>query len=173
MREISKGVLQKEIIEIFILGTLTFTILYRVFLAYLLFHLNQRVDFSSAEIGIFISLSSITAAIVSTQVGKLSWKNGNLSLLKIAFILYFIATVLMPNIYDIYTIILPIVLLDTSQVLNIPSLQTILRKHRGAFMSLNGMVIRLGQTLVPLLIGKTVILSADLKKHIIWRILFH
>ncbi len=158
LKEISKGIMQKEIIGIFILGTLTFIILYGAFLTYLPFLLNHRFDFSSAQIGIFISLSSITTAIVSTQVGKLSWKYGSLSLLKIAFVLYFIVTVLMPNIFDIYIIILPIVLFGTAQALNIPSLQTILAKltsdkHRGAFMSLNGMVIRLGQTLAPMIIG--------------------
>lgn len=158
LKEISKGIMQKEIIGIFILGTLTFIILYGAFLTYLPFLLNHRFDFSSAKIGIFISLSSITTAIVSAQVGKLSWKYGSLSLLKIAFVLYFIVTVLMPNIFDIYVIILPIVLFGTAQALNIPSLQTILAKlasdkHRGAFMSLNGMVIRLGQTLAPMIIG--------------------
>lgn len=42
--------------------------------------------------------------------------------------------------------------------LNMPSLQTVLTKlapndQRGAFMSINGWVIRIGQTLGPLIIG--------------------
>jgi MFS family permease len=106
----------------------------------------------------FITLSSITTAIVATQVGKLTWKFGSLFLLKTAFFLYLIANLLIPNIENMYILLIPILLFGSAQALNIPSLQTTLAKlspenQRGAFMSLNGMVIRLGQTLGPIIIG--------------------
>ncbi|HDR05690.1 MAG TPA: MFS transporter, partial [Candidatus Marinimicrobia bacterium] len=55
-------------------------------------------------------------------------------------------------------VMLPTIIFGAAQALNIPSLQTILAKmapdnQRGALMSLNGMVIRLGQTLGPMIIG--------------------
>lgn len=158
LKNISKSILKKEIIAIFILGTLTFIILYGAFLTYLPFLLKQRFDLTSSRIGMFISLSSITTAIISTQVGKLSWKYGNLTLLKVAFFLYVIVTILMPNITNLYIFIVPILLFGTAQALNVPSLQTILARlapdtQRGAFMSLNGMIIRVGQTLGPVIIG--------------------
>jgi len=158
LKDILTSISRKDVMALFILGTLTFIILYGAFLTYLPFLLNQKFNLTPAKIGLFISLSSITSAIVSTRVGKLTWRFGSLSLLKTAFFLYFIVTLLMPNVNDIYIFIIPILFFGSAQALNIPSLQTTLAKlapdnQRGAFMSLNGMVIRLGQTLGPIVIG--------------------
>ena len=65
---------------------------------------------------------------------------------------------LIPNINNIYVFLIPILIFGTAQALNIPSLHTSLvslapSNQRAVFMSLNGMVIRLGQTLGPLIIG--------------------
>ncbi|MCF8259826.1 MAG: MFS transporter [Melioribacteraceae bacterium] len=158
LKSISVSVRKREVISIFILGILTFIILYGAFLTYVPFLLNQNFDLSSSQIGLIISASSITTAIVSSRVGKLTAKFGSVNLLKSAFILYFFVNLLIPNITNLVLIFLPIILFGTAQALNIPSLQTLLAKlspdeNRGAFMSLNGMVIRLGQTLGPMVIG--------------------
>jgi len=158
LKDISSNILKKEVIAIFILGTLTFIILYGTFLTYMPFLLNQKFDLSPPQIGIFITLSSITSAIVATQIGKLTWKYGSLFLLKTAFFLYIIFSILVPNIANMYILVIPIMIFGSAQALNIPSLLTTLAKlapdnQRGAFMSLNGMVIRLGQTLGPMIIG--------------------
>ncbi len=157
-KDISANILKKEIIAIFILGTLTFIILYGSFITYLPFLLSQRFDFESPQIGFVLSLSSITSAIFATQIGKLTWKFGGVKLLKTAFILYFVVNILLPSINNIYVLIFPVLLFGSAQALNIPSLQTSLANltpdnQRGAFMSINGMVIRLGQTLGPIVIG--------------------
>lgn len=157
-KAISQNIFKREIIAIFILGTLTFIILYGAFITYLPFLLDQKFNFPAPKIGVVLSLSSITTAILATQVGKLTWKYGSLTLLKIAFILYGIVNLLLPNLNNIYILIVPILLFGSAQALNIPSLQTTLANltpdnQRGAFMSINGMVIRLGQTLGPLIIG--------------------
>jgi MFS transporter, ACDE family, multidrug resistance protein len=158
LKDISSSILKKEVIAIFILGTLTFIILYGAFLTYLPFLLHQKFVLTPPQIGIFITLSSITSAIVATQIGKLTWKFGSLFLLKTAFFLYLIFNILIPNIANMYILVIPILIFGSAQALNIPSLQTTLAKlapdnQRGAFMSLNGMVIRLGQTLGPMIIG--------------------
>ena len=54
--------------------------------------------------------------------------------------------------------LIPAVIFGIAHGLNIPCYQTLLAglapmEYRGAFMSLNGMVLRLGQTLGPLLMG--------------------
>ena len=158
LKEISNSILKKEVIAIFILGTLTFIILFGAFLTYMPFLLNQKFNFDAPQIGVFITFSSITSAIVATQIGKLTLKYGSLVLLKTAFFLYLFVNILIPNISNIYIFIIPILIFGSAQALNIPSLQTTLAKlapdnQRGAFMSVNGMMIRLGQTLGPLIIG--------------------
>ncbi len=52
----------------------------------------------------------------------------------------------------------PVVLFGVANGINIPSLLTVLTSaapttHRAAFMSVNGMLLRLGQTLGPVLVG--------------------
>ncbi|MDA3779692.1 MAG: MFS transporter [Bacteroidales bacterium] len=158
LKDISGNILKKEVIAIFILGTLTFIILYGAFLTYMPILLDHKFNLTAPKIGIFITLSSVTSAIVATQVGKLTWKFGSLFLLKTAFLLYLIVNILIPNIANMYVFLIPILIFGSAQALNIPSLQTTLAKlapdnQRGVFMSLNGMVIRLGQTLGPMIIG--------------------
>jgi len=158
LKDISTNILKKEVVAIFILGTLTFIILYGAFLTYLPFLLRQEFELDAPQIGVFLTLSSLTSAIVATQVGKLTWKYGSVFLLKTAFFLYLLVNIIIPNISNMYVFILPIMVFGIAMALNIPSLQTTLAKlapnnQRGAFMSLNGMVIRLGQTLGPMIIG--------------------
>lgn len=158
LKNISGNILKRQVVAVFILATLTFVILYGVFLTYLPFLLEQRFNFSSSQIGVFISFSSITTAIVATQTGKLSLRFGSSKLIQVAFVFYMVVTVLMPNVFNVYAFVFPILLFGIAQALNLPSLQTILAqqapdKSRAVFMSVFGTVIRLGQTLGPLIIG--------------------
>lgn len=158
LKEVSQSIFRREAIAIFIISILTFIILYGAFLTYLPFLLNQEFNLSSAQIGIVLSLSSFTTAIFASQTGRLTSKFGSLSLLKFAFFLYFIISILIPNIHNLYLLIVPVMLFGTAQALNIPGLQTILAnlapdRQRGVFMSINGMVLRIGQTLGPIVIG--------------------
>lgn len=158
LQNVSKSIARKDVIGVFILGTLTFIILYGAFLTYLPFLLDQKFDFNAPKIGMILSLSSVTSAIVATQIGKLTWKFGSTTLLKTAFFFYCVVSFLLPNVSHIYVLILPVLLFGSAQALNMPSLQTALANmapdnQRAAFMSLNGMVLRLGQTLGPLVIG--------------------
>ncbi len=158
LKSVSKSIFKKEVIAIFILSILTFVILYGAFLTYMPFLLNHEFSLTAPKIGIVLSLSSFSTAIVATQVGKLTGKFGSVNLLKTAFVLYLIVTLLIPHTHNLYGFIVPIIIFGVAQALNIPSLQTVLtilapNEQRGVFMSLNGMVLRIGQTLGPIIIG--------------------
>lgn len=155
---ISRNIIKKEVLGIFIIGIITFLIIYGAFITYMPFLLHQRFGFSSAKIGLIISLSSLVAALVSTQLGKLSKRFGNLNLLKTAFLLYIVASVFFIFAHSFYFLIFSLIIYGTAQALNMPSVQTILANiapddQRAAFMSLNGMILRIGQTLGPIIIG--------------------
>lgn len=152
------SIIRKEVISIFILSILTFIILYGAFLTYIPFLLNQKFGLSAPKIGAFLSLSSFSTAIMATQVGKLTVRFGSVNMLKAAFLLYFTVSVLIPNIDNLYLLIFPVLLFGVAQALNIPSLQTLLTnlapdEQRAVFMSTNGMVLRIGQTLGPPIIA--------------------
>lgn len=158
LKAVSKSILKKEVLAIFALNVITFIILYGAFLTYIPFLLNHNFGLSAPQIGLILSLSSFSTALVASQVGKLTIRFGSINLLKLAFVLYFLTSILVPLIHHLYLFLVPVLLFGVAQALNIPSLQALLanlapEEQRGIFMSINGMVLRLGQTLGPLIIG--------------------
>ena len=158
LKDISASVTRKEVLGVFMLGIITFIVLYGAFLTYIPFLLNQRFNLTSDHIGMILSLSSVTTAIIATQVGKLSARFGSIRLLRVAFFLYFVVTAMIPLVHNLWIFLIPILIFGSAQALNIPSLQTAIANlspdnQRGAFMSLNGMMLRIGQTIGPLVIG--------------------
>ncbi|MEZ4906432.1 MAG: MFS transporter [Saprospiraceae bacterium] len=143
---------------IFVLGILTFIILYGAFLTYIPFVISDKFGYGSGKIGLILSLSSVMTAIVASQVGRISGKFGSVNVLKFAFLLYMLVSFAIPFINSIFIFLIPILLFGTAQALNFPNLQTMLANlapdnQRGIFMSLNGMNLRIGQTIGPLIIG--------------------
>lgn len=158
LRSVGMNIFQKEVIGVFIIGILTFTILYGNFLTYIPFILKHRFNLSAPQIGMFLSISSLATGFIAAKSGKLNNRFGSLNLIKVAFILFFAVNIMIPFIHNIYLFVIPITLFGAAMALNMPSLQTALTKlapddERGAFMSINGWVIRLGQTIGPLVIG--------------------
>ena len=105
-----------------------------------------------------ISSMSVATAIVSSRLGRLSRVTTQRNLILCAFGLYGLSLALMPLLPDWRALFLPALLFGAAMGLNIPSLQTILAglaptDRLAAFMSINGMVLRLGQTLGPVVMG--------------------
>jgi ACDE family multidrug resistance protein len=158
LRSVGMNIFQKEVIGVFIIGILTFTILYGNFLTYIPFILKHRFNLTAPQIGMFLSISSLATGFIAAKSGKLNNRFGSLNLIKVAFILFFAVNIMIPFTHNIYLFVIPITLFGAAMALNMPSLQTALTKlapddERGAFMSINGWVIRLGQTIGPLVIG--------------------
>lgn len=101
---------------------------------------------------------SLTTAFTSSQLGKLAKRYSEKTLLRAAFILYAAALFAIPSTPKLWALLIPTVLFGIAHGLNLPSIQTLLAtlapmKHRAAFMSVNGMVLRFGQTIGPILMG--------------------
>ena len=65
---------------------------------------------------------------------------------------------MIPFMRNLWAFLIPIIIFGIAHGVNIPNIQTLLAglapmEYRAAFMSVNGMVLRLGQTLGPLLMG--------------------
>ncbi len=148
----------KRVIVIFIASIFTFILIYGAYLTYFPFLLDSLYSTPPLFIGLLMSSMSLTTAVTSSQLGKLSTRYSEKDLLKTAFLIYVLSLVLIPLMPSIWMLILPLILFGVAQGLNIPSLQTMLTnlapvENRAAFMSLNGMVLRLGQTLGPIVMG--------------------
>jgi len=101
---------------------------------------------------------SLTVALTSSQLGKLVKVYSEKNLIKSAFILYALAFVIIPFVPNLWLLLIPTIIFGIAQGINSPSRETLLAglapmKHRAAFMSVNVTVLRLGQTLGPLLMG--------------------
>ncbi len=158
LSSVLKSVRKKQVLILFILSVITFILIYGSYLTYYPLLISFKFKASSLVIGIIMSVMSVSTAVTSSQLGKLTKKYSEKHLIKVAFILYTLALFSIPYISNIYLLLIPTIIFGIAQGLNLPGIQTLLAglapiEHRAAFMSINGMVLRLGQTTGPLLIG--------------------
>lgn len=153
-----KSIKNIQVIILFSISIITFIILYGAYLSFFPFLASHRFEASSFEIGVLMSSMSITTAITSSQIGKLTELLSERILIKLGFILYTVSLILIPLMGNLWMLLVPVIIFGAAQGMNMPSFLTLLTgfapiEHRAAFMSLNGMVLRLGQTLGPLIMG--------------------
>jgi MFS family permease len=158
LRQTLRSVARREVLALFLLNIFTFIVLYGSFLTYFPYIMEHRFNSSAFVIGLIMSVSSLVTAITATQLGRLSRHYGQVNLLKVSYVCYFISLCLIPFLGSEAWMFLPAVFFGFAQGINIPNIQVLLvgfapMQHRGAFMSLNGMVLRIGQTLGPLVAG--------------------
>jgi len=153
-----RSIWRREVAGLFAVSLMTFILLYGAIMTYFPLHLDRNFGASPALIGLLISSMSVSTAIVSSRLGRLSRRFGQRDLILVAFLLFGLSLGLIPMMSDWWMLFVPALLFGAAMGLNIPSLQTILAglapaERRAAFMSLNGMVLRLGQTLGPVVMG--------------------
>jgi len=167
LKEIKSALMSKMVLGLFIGMFLTFIILYGGYitfftiLGYITFFtilLDEKFEKSSLAIGIILSGSSLVTAITSAQLGKLTKRFSEKNLISAAAILYTIIFLMIPMVDNIWYFIIPISLFGVAQGMNIPSILNLLtgyapKEFRAAFLSVNWMVMRVGQALGPYVLG--------------------
>lgn len=153
-----KNIFNFNILVIFLINVLIFLILYGVYITYLPLMLKARLHGTSLNIGLVMSLMSVTTAIVSSNIGRLSAKYSGKLLLIQGMIFYSLALALLSISKAWWMVMIPVVIFGMGHGLNIPTIQTMLVSHapmkeRAVFMSINSMVLRIGQTIGPPLMG--------------------
>ncbi len=158
LRKTWKSINKKPVWGLFLNTLLMFIMLYGAYLSF--FPLLLEADFgaSASKIGITMSVMSLTTAIVSTQTGRLKTLFSHKQLLFFSIFAYLVSMIVIPLSYHWWSIILGIIIFGIGHGLMIPNFQTMLVSYatineRAAFMSVNAMVLRIGQTVGPLLIG--------------------
>jgi MFS family permease len=153
-----RAVKTRQVLTFFFASFGTFIILYGSYLTYFPFLLEKLYGASPFIIGAMMSSMSLVTAITSSQLGKISKLIAEKYLLRISFILYSLSLLTIPLISSIWMLFFPLVLFGLAHGMNIPCIQILLAgvapvEYRAAFMSVNGMVLRLGQTFGPILMG--------------------
>jgi MFS family permease len=135
-----------------------FIILYGAMLTFLPFLLRDRFDASAPVIGLVFSATSAATAMTSFRLGRMARRFSSRALVRAGFVLYGLALVGIPLAPSLPALLVPALVFGLGHGVNIPSVLTILSElapdeYRAVLMSVNGMVLRLGQTLGPLVAG--------------------
>lgn len=148
----------KKVVAVYAAGILTFIIVYGAFLTYFAIYMNEAFGASGFIIGIFLSASSIATAVVASQLGRITRRFSEATLIKFSFAIYGISLMLVPLMHNLWLLLIPVLLIGIAQGINLPSILSMVAglspiEHRAVFMSINSSMIRLGQTVGPPLVG--------------------
>jgi MFS transporter, ACDE family, multidrug resistance protein len=150
----------REVLGLLGVSLLTFIILFGPQLTFLPILMDERFEAPSYLRGAVLSGASLTTALTSAQLGTLTSRVGERTLLKIAFVLYAAGLVGVAFAPSVWLLLVPAILFGIAQGINLPNVFSLLNAHapsenRGAFMAANGMTLRAGQTIGPLLMAAT------------------
>ncbi len=148
----------RDVWGLFLITVLLFIILYGSYLTFFPLLLEKQFEAGSLVIGLTMSGMSVTTALVSSQLGKLRKIFKARTLLLVSSLLYLIAMMIMTYAATWGIIIVAIIFFGMGHGMVIPNVLTMVVgyasiKERAAFMSINSMVLRVGQTLGPVVIG--------------------
>jgi ACDE family multidrug resistance protein len=134
---------------------ITFIILYGSYLIYFPFLLENQFKASPFIIGVMMSCMSLITALTSFHLGKISRIFREKNLLKISFCMYSLALLIIPLVSNIWLLLIPLIIFGFAHGINIPCIQILLAgiapiEYRAVIMSVNGMVLRIAQTLGPM-----------------------
>ncbi len=164
LKATARLVYDRRVLALFTSSTFTFILLYGPYLTYVPLWLAQRFAVSSLWIGLIVSSTSIASGLTATQVGRLSTRFGERTLVRASYLLFAVSLGSIPLLPALGYVLLSTASFGVAMGINTPTVPGLLtalapQGNRGAFMSLNGMVLRLGQTLGPLLMGGVLILG--------------
>jgi MFS family permease len=145
---------RREVMALFFASTAIFILLYGAYITFLPFLMSGRFGSPPLGIGLLMAGLSISTAITSASLGRLAAWLTEVVVMRVGFVVFAVGLFLVPLAPVVWALAVPAVLLGFSFATTIPVVQVLLTAiapvdRRGAVMSLNGTVLRLGQTLGP------------------------
>ena len=156
--KISEALKSKKVIGLLMSAFLTFFILYGGFITFMPILLDQDFALDAFKIGALLSITSLMTAVAASQLGRLTKRFAEQKLILTASIIYFLIFISIPSISSLWVMVLPIMAFGVAQGINIPSILNLLTgqappEYRAAFLSVNWVIIRIGQTIGPYVLG--------------------
>lgn len=144
-----------RLIGYYVMGTITFIIVYGAFITYYPLLMADRFGASPFLIGLITSGGSMAMAIASSQVGRFNRRFDIGTLIKMAFILCAAGAIIVPFMPSLSLLAVPSVMVNFAVGIVLPCAQSSVSQkappeYRAAVMSINSTVIRIGQTLGPM-----------------------
>lgn len=157
-KRIWKSINQPSVWGLLLVNMLVFVLLYGAYLTYFPILLSERLQASSVQIGLSMSVMSLVTAATASQLGRLNKWLAPKYLLMAGAGFYMFSMLILLITTNWVLVGVAVILFGLGHGMMIPSIQNLLVgfasiKERAAFMSFNSMVLRIGQTLGPLVIG--------------------
>ncbi len=152
------GMRTPRVLGLFCATFLSFVVLYGAYMTFIPLHLADRFGSAPPAIGLVMTLGSLTTALTASRLGVLSRYIPRDRLLAVAFAIFGSAFLLIPWLPGFWWVALAAALFGVGQAWNYSVVLTLLAdaapaEHRAVFMGVNGMVLRVGQALGPLLMA--------------------
>lgn len=157
-RRIWVNINQRSVWGLFLVNMLVFVLLYGTYLTYFPILLSERLHATSVHIGLMMSIMSLVTAATSSQLRRINKRFHSKTILLLGTSFYFLSMISLLISQSWIQVVLSVIVFGLGHGLLVPSIQNLLVgfasiKERAAFMSVNSMVLRIGQTIGPLLIG--------------------
>ena len=158
LRNVLKALRNRQLVGLFIASAANFVLLYGAYVTYLPILMANSFKQPPLQIGLILSSISISVAIASSQLGRLTRRFSEADLVKTSFVFYALALLIVPFVPNIWLLLIPTTIFGVGLGIGFPSIQTLLvalapKGYLGAVISVNGTFFGLGQTLGPLLMG--------------------
>jgi MFS family permease len=145
---------RREVLALFFASTSIFILLYGAYITFLPFLMSGRFGSTPFGIGVLMAALSLSTAVTSANLGRLAARLGEARVMGVGFVVFAAGLATVPLAPTVWALAVPAVLLGFAFAATIPVVMVLLTAiapvdRRGAVMSLNGTVLRLGQTLGP------------------------
>ena len=156
-----KKLRNRQVVGLLVISIIIFIMLFGSYMTCFPLLLGNSFGLSSLIIGLIIASVSLIAAFTSSQLGKIIKLFSRKAILKMSFILYALALLIIPLISQLRLFFIPVIIFGIAHGMSIPVIQALFAeaaplKYRATFMSVSGMTFRVGQTLGPLLMGMVI-----------------
>jgi MFS family permease len=149
-----RHVKSKQVIGLFANTLVIFVILFGPLITYLPILMYSSFGARPLVTGAVVASASVTTALVSALEGWLMSYFSENTLIRASFVFYVLAFALVPLMPSVWLLLVPMAIFGFAQGLNLPNAFSLLtavapQENRGAFMSINSTILRLGQSLGP------------------------
>ena len=158
LQEALSGMKNRKVMGLYLVSVMTFIVLYGAYTTFIPLHLSDRFGSTALGIGLIMTVGSLSTAITASSLRILRRYLSSERLIANAFALYALAFLAIPWLPGHWLVAIPVALFGVAQGMNYPVVMSLLAglaptEHRAVFMSANGMVLRVGQTLGPLIMA--------------------
>jgi MFS family permease len=136
----------------------TFIVLYGSYITFFPLLLGNKFGVAPFIIGIIMSVTSFSTVLTATRIKWFVQRFRERDLMLAGFVCYAMAMILFPLVPVLWLFAVPTMIYGFGTGINSPSAQSILvelapEDTRAGFLSVNSMILRIGQTLGPLIMG--------------------